>query len=87
MSALATEAAVEVVVDDIPAYDLRVIDRADCCRVQAFVVTEHKAGPLFWCGHHYHQYADKLPVPVVDNRHLINAKPDTPGDENEEVPS
>lgn len=73
---------------DKPTIELRVADRCDTgsCGAQAFVLTMHAAGPLLWCGHHYNQNAHNLREPAIDNRHLINAKPDSPGDEGSTPP-
>ena len=53
-----------------PEYELRVADRCDAgrCGAQAYVVTEHDAGPLFWCGHHFQAHPGLVPLVVVDNR-------------------
>lgn len=57
---------------------LQLADRCDRCGVQAFVRTEAKAGPLLFCGHHWNEVALTITAagyPVVDERHLINARP------------
>ncbi len=66
------------VVVDFP--ELRVSDRCDRCGAQAFVITLHIEGHLYWCKHHFelHEFAlvssgdDKKAIAVHDRRDTIN---------------
>lgn len=68
------------VVVDFP--ELRVSDRCDHrgCGAQAFVITMHLKGVLYWCKHHFelHEFAlvssgdDKKAIAVHDRRDTIN---------------
>jgi hypothetical protein len=46
------------VVVDFP--ELRPADRCDRCGAQAFVITLHMNGHLFWCKHHFEKNQAKL---------------------------
>lgn len=71
------------VVVDFP--ELRVADRCDHggCSAQAFVITMHIKGLLYWCKHHFerHQVAlvssadDKKAIAIHDGRDSINKTP------------
>ena len=57
---------------------LVVADRCDVgrCGAQAFVVTAHLSGFLYWCGHHYRAQEHALEgLKVLDNRTMINSRP------------
>jgi hypothetical protein len=63
---------------------LKIADRCDRCGAQAFVVvqlTSDDSTALMFCGHHYAKHEAALhtldPFAVRDERHRINAKPDT----------
>lgn len=70
------------VIVDFP--ELRVSDRCDRCGAQAFVITLHLAGHLYWCKHHFEKHQDKLvsdadhpsrALGIHDARDTINRKP------------
>lgn len=71
-------ATVSTDVDEVTGVDtglqLRVADRCDSCGAQAFVVTQHEAGILLWCAHHFTKYPQLADKKVLDNRHMLNTK-------------
>lgn len=69
----ATDVPAEVPTMEEPL-TLCVADRCDRCGAQAFVITQHEAGPLYWCGHHFGPHELTLRT-VVDNRSMINRAP------------
>jgi hypothetical protein len=56
------------VIMDFP--ELLPADRCDRCSAQAFVITLHLAGHLYWCKHHYEEHLAKL---VSDADHPTRA--------------
>lgn len=64
---------VQTEVSDMSTYRLTANDRCSRCGAQAYVITLHEAGPLFWCGHHFHEHEDELAaLKVLDERDTIN---------------
>lgn len=67
-----------VVLVDFP--DLKAADRCDRCGAQAFVITRHLAGYLYWCKHHFEKHQELLvssgdttkALAVCDRRDTIN---------------
>lgn len=65
---------VETEVSDMETYRLTALDRCTRCDAQAYVITLHDAGPLFWCAHHYVEHEDALDhLKVLDERGKINS--------------
>lgn len=68
------------VLPDFP--ELRTADRCDRCNAQAFVITLHINGLLYWCKHHYEQNEAELAssgdrlkaLAIDDHRDRLNAK-------------
>lgn len=72
-SAAAPSTDVETEVSGMAAYQLRATDRCEVCGAQAYVITYHDAGPLYWCGHHYAANEEALaPRKVLDHRDMID---------------
>lgn len=53
-------------------------ERCVTCHAQAFVLAIVKGADLYYCGHHFHKYREKLSTVadlIEDRTDLINVKP------------
>jgi hypothetical protein len=72
---MVTEEKVEEVAD---SRTIKVSDRCDSCKAQAFVLVKLVSGELMFCGHHFKKYEEKLTglsYEIIDERKYINEKP------------
>ena len=55
---------------------LKISDRCDRCRAQAFILVKGVSGELYFCGHHYaanEQALIKFSYEIIDEREHINS--------------
>ena len=56
---------------------IQIADRCDSCGAQAFVLAKLANGELYFCGHHFNKFENKIrntSFEVIDERNYINEK-------------